>query len=321
MSIEKDIERLTHTGTKYVFTRMQNILWVTNGLALSSIIEKKAVNLLATIITQHHTNKPLVINFSRIIDIDDHALDEFFDALVGNKRQVIIIEGNHLFARITSLKKDKNVNIKESERIIVFGKMDAFSLEELEAEREVLIKNFKKDSIKGCFEKFSKNKRLSSTPLIANGEFNSNKLISDPKSFLWMTTFLSDELESIIDAEKVNSPKLLSVSLRGAPFAAALGMILNIPYETIDHFGPKHKVLDNDFLNRFARGTNYIFIGDFSIGGTEIKIAKTFLELNGCFLKQAIVLGSYIEPEHFSDYFKLHRIVNLKELELVKYEI
>lgn len=317
--MEFDLKTLTHSSNKYVFTRMQNIIWATRGLGLSYLLESDAGNLLGSIVEKVENEKSLVVNFTRITEIDDHALDGFFDSLIKSKRQVIIIDGNHLFNRIDQLRKGKGtVSIEATSDIIRLGNDKKIKPNEIESNRKKVVETFKKDAVISCIEKFPK-RRLSSTPLVADGEYNSNRLISNIKQFMWLSSLLADELDKIISDEKIENPKLLSVSLRGAPFAASIGLLLSLPFETIDHFGPKHKVFDNDFLNRIEKGSNYIFVGDFCIGGTEIKTAKMYTNLKGSFLNHAIVIGNQIDPKYFKDYFKLYSLVDLNKLSLVKY--
>ncbi len=302
---------------------MQNIIWTTRGLGLPFVVESDSGNLLGELITLYQPHKPLVINFTRITEIDDHALDGFFASIKSSNRKIIIIDGSHLFNRIDQLRKGESIKISNDpgKNLIVLGNDKRVNKIEIEAERRKVIDAFKKTAVKKCLEKFTKKRRLSSTPLIATGEFNSNKLISDLKSFVWLSTFFCDEVEQIIEQQQIEKPKLLSASLRGAPFAAAIGMLLGKPYETIDHFGPKHKIFESDFINRIEKGTNYIFVGDFCIGGTEIKLAKTYTEMKGSFLNHAIVIGTHIDPIHFEDYFKLYSLINLSKLRLVDYSI
>jgi hypothetical protein len=323
MADSSKFEFITHSSSKYIFTRMQNIIWTTRGLGLPFLVESDSGNLLGELISSYYPKKPLVINFTRITEIDDHALDGFFNSIKTSNRKVIIIDGSHLFNRIDQLRKGEPIKISNDQKtnLIVLGNDKSVNKTEIETERKKVITLFKNDAVKNCLEKFPKKRRLSSTPLVATGEFNSNKLINDLKSFVWLSTFFADEVQDLINEQKIQKPTLLSASLRGAPFAAAIGMLLSKPYETIDHFGPKHKIFESDFINRIEKGTNYIFIGDFCIGGTEIKLAKMYTEMKGSFLNHAIVIGTQIDPEHFADYFKLYSLVNLSKLALVNYSI
>ncbi len=317
------VSRLILTGSNCIFSRMQNLVWVASGLELNYMIEKNAGDLLAEIVNQYGDEKIVVVNFLRIKKIDDYGLKGFFEALVGNKRQVVITNGNHLYSEIENIATSGGVESRNdpTRKLIILGKQDAFEYDKITGERDALVKSITEKIIKNCFEKFGQKKRLSSTPLIANGEFNSSAIISDPKSFMWITTFLADKLDLIIDEGQLSNVRLISVSLRGTPFAAALGLLLGYPFETIDHLGPKHKIFESGFGNHFDRNSCYIFIGDFCIGGTEIKTAKTCMQFYNLNINHALVIGNYVECEHFKEYFTLNSIIDLKQLGLASYEL
>ncbi len=317
MTSNLQIKDLGFATTSFVFTRMQVLIWVANGTACLELIEKDAGKLLSKMILEYDTDKPMVVSFRGIVNIDDHALDDVFDCLNNNQRQLIILDGYHLVEIIYRLKKDSKANIdtKSENKIITIGKSLAINLEDLVNERKYAMSNFIKNTVKDTFRKFSKEARLASTPIISNGEFDSNRILSNPKYFIWITVFLSDALRELLDKTTLKKVKLLSASLRGAPFTSMLGMLHNLEYETIDHFGPKHKVFEFDFIKKIEKGTSYIYIGDYCFAGTEIKIAKTYTGLKSSKLEHALVIGNLIEPEVFKDDFQLISLTNLNDLE------
>lgn len=310
-------EDLGFSTTSFVFTRMQVLIWIANGTACLGLIEKDSGKLLSRLISEYDIDKPLVVSFKDIIDIDDHALDDVFKSIEDNQRQLIILDGFHLMELIYRLKKDSSANFNSysEDGIIIIGKNTPIKNNELIQERNQAKDNFIKNTVKSTFRKFEKEKRLSSTPIISNGEFDSNKILSNPRLFIWITAFLSDILRDLLDKTILKKVKLLSASLRGAPFASMLGMLHNLEYETIDHFGPKHKVFEFDFIKKIEKGTSYIYIGDYCFAGTEIKIAKAYTELKSSKLEYALVIGNLIESEVFEDDFELLSLVNLNHLD------
>ena len=56
---------------------------------------------------------------------------------------------------------------------------------------------------------------------------------------------------------------------RGCPFAAALAFMKGEPLdlEIVDHMGPKLAILEEHHLNRVRRNLDYIYVGDFVVGG------------------------------------------------------
>ncbi|WP_395052400.1 hypothetical protein [Flavobacterium sp.] len=315
MKIEHQVSEISYSTTSNIYTRIQVLTWIVSGTAMLNILEKKACDLLSNIIKENNETKPIIANFNGITDIDDHAMDSVFKSLQDNKRQLVIINGHHLLDKINKSKKDSKAELKSDSKneTITIGNSKIINYNKIIEERANFISIFIKSMIASTFKKFDNEIRLCSTPIVANGEFNSNEIISNPNKFIWLTFFLSDKLKDVLNATKLENVKLLSASLRGAPFASMLGLIHNIKFETIDHFGPKHKVFDLDFINQKEKDINYIYIGDFVVGGTEIKIAKTYTEMKGSKLCHALVLGSLFENEIFSD-FELNYLVSLKDV-------
>ena len=113
--------------------------------------------------------------------------------------------------------------------------------------------------------------------------------------------------------------KLLSVSLRSAPFASAISQLLDYPIQTIEFLGPKRNTL-NPKPNVKHEKNEYLYIGDYSFAGTEIRITQMFAHLNNGKLRHAFVLGSLFSKDRFSD-LDLHAMVDLRENTSAQYEI
>jgi len=316
MVIEHKLSDISFSSTSYVYTRAQVLTWIANGTSLLNIFEQDASELLSKIIHETDLGKSIVANFNGITNIDEHALDSVFAELNDNTKQLVIINGYGLVDAFMRLKKSStaNINTHSESNAIVIGNSRAVDFKNIENERIVFFKQFIKVNLAETFIEFSEPKRLCSTPIIANGEFNSNVILSNPYKFKWISVFLSDRLEQLIKDQKLSNVKLISASLRGAPFAAILGLFNNKEFETIDHFGPRHKVFDFDFVTKKEHGINYIYIGDFVFGGTEIKIAKTYIEMKGSKLEHALVLGSLFDKDVFENDFNLESLSSLQNI-------
>jgi hypothetical protein len=316
MLIDHRVSDISFVTTSYVYARAQVLTWIANGTSILDIFEKNASDLLSKIIAETDPSKSIVVNFRGITNIDEHSLDGVFSQLSDNDKQLIIINGYSLADSFIRLKKSSGaiINILSEYDAIVIGNSKAVNFKNIENEKSTFLKSFIKITLSGTFKPFQASKRLCSTPIMANGEFNSNVIISDPYKFKWISVFLSDKLEELITQNKLSNVKLISASLRGAPFASILGMFNNTDFETIDHFGPKHKVFDFDFVQKEERGINYIYIGDFVFGGTEIKIAKTYIEMKGSKLEHALVLGSLFNKNVFENDFNLEYLSSLEEI-------
>lgn len=309
------IKNLYFETTSILFTRAQALVWVANGLSLLELFEKSSGNLLSEIISICPLEKSLIINFKGIIRFDDHSLDEVFNSLEGNTKQIIITNGEHLHGEFIKLKKEKKININHdsANKLIIIGNNRPFDIEELFKERDKSIKNYIGNVLKSTFSKFDIYKRLCSTPFLANGEFDSKKIIESPKDFMWISFYLSDKLFELIESEKLHDVVLVSASLRGASFTSILGILNDLEYANIDHIGPIHKVYDYKNLNLKHRNRNYIYIGDFVFGGTEIKLTKVYASFSGAKLNHALVLGSLFDSSVFSE-FKLQELNTLREI-------
>ncbi len=301
--------------TSLLFTRAQALVWVANGLSFLDLFEKSSGKLLSKIIDICPEEKTLLVNFKGIIRFDDHCLDEVYNSLQGNIKQLVIINGEHLIGELIKLKKEKEININHdsSKKIIIIGNSRSFDFEEMLQERNSLVKNYINNILKSTFTKFDKFKRLCSTPFLANGEFDSKKIIESPKDFMWISFYLSDHLSNLIESEKLNDIVLISASLRGATFTSILGILNDLDFINIDHIGPIHKVYDSNSLDLNHRNRNYLYIGDFVFGGTEIKLTKVYASFGGAKLNHALVLGSLFDSSVFSD-FKLHELNTLREI-------
>lgn len=309
------IKNLYFETTNTLFSRAQAFVWVANGLSFLDLFEKSSGNLLSKLIDDCPEEKSLIINFKGIIRFDDHCLDDVFDSLKNNKKQLVITNGEHLLSDFVKLKKEKiiNINHDSTSKIIIIGNTRTINFNDLDDEREIAEKKYINNVLKSTFTKFDDFKRLCSTPFLANGEFDSKKIIESPKDFMWISFYLSDKLSQLIESEKLNDILLVSASLRGSTFASILGVLNELDFVNIDHIGPIHKVYNLNNLDLNHRNRNYLYVGDFVFGGTEIKLTKVYASFGGATLNHALVLGSLFDSSVFAD-FKLHELNTLKEI-------
>lgn len=309
------IKDLYFETTNALVTRAQALVWVANGLSYLNLFENSSGKLFSEIIDNCPQHKTLLINFKGIVRFDDHCLDEVFNSLVGNNKQVVIVNGEHLYSDLIKLRKEKQVNISHDsiKKTIILGSTRNVDIDKILGEREDIVDSYIKDILKSTFTEFDDFKRLCSTPFLAKGEFDSKIIIESPYVFMWISFYLSDKLSKIIETEKLNEIVLVTASLRGAVFSSILGILNDLDYLNIDHIGPIHKVYDINSLEEKHRNKNYIFIGDFVFGGTEIKLTKAYSSFWGAKLNHALVLGSLFDPSVFTD-FKLYELSILNKI-------
>jgi hypothetical protein len=168
-----------------------------------------------------------------------------------------------------------------------------------------------------CFEKHKGNQitRLNSTPIRSTGVFNARELIGNPKKFSLIALQMAERLEFLIQKYRPPNPCVLAVSLRGSPIAAAAAFLASprLDVEIVDHMGPKQAVLEGYSVNTFRSRVNYIYIGDFAIGGTEIKVASSYACALGSHVTSALMVGSLLEPNEYGMSIPIESLVSLKE--------
>lgn len=319
-----------------VYTRMQAIIWAHSGLLSPNRIQKSAIDALINIFENYSRKKTLVINCKRVNEINEKVLDNFLPKLRKSKRNVIFTQfkttdtfsDNDLGSKLTSILTRNKIPFHFDDNKIFIGEDDKLSGLNMTNVIEEIENKYMFETIKSSYERYEDGKKqLVSTSIIAEGEFDAARIISNPKSFIWISMFLADKLDQVkskIEAQNEKTGiinyseiKLLAVSLKGSPFAAAVGLLTNTGYDTIDHLGPKHKLFDIEILSDMKMtDILYIYIGDFVAGGTELKIAQTYTHLLDCKLEHAIVIGSLFHKDVFSHHFELHPLSYLRSLDI-----
>lgn len=306
----------------FVFVYLRGIIWSTSGLSQPSNLDKLTCEQLRIIYESIDTTKLLVIDCKGVNSITDHALDVLFKSISQHQREIAFINYQQIEERLASAKKEfcEGFNVTNCDHHFSIYKMNLkkeFTTDDSAVLAKQIIQNIQ-NFISQSFQKFSNPnfKRLSSTPILASGEYDASILISNPASFYWITITLLEKVESIIQEYQIgkqNSPaKLLSVSLRGAPFASAIGLLGGFQVECIDHLGPINPYVKFD--DNEVSKSEYVYIGDFVFGGTEIKVSKNYVHLKESILNHAVSVGSLFPTETFKD-FDLHSLVILSDID------
>ena len=97
--------------------------------------------------------------------------------------------------------------------------------------------------------------------------------------------------------------------------AAAVG-ILTERQKAIDigdHMGPKYRILEEPSLRSNLIEEDYIFIGDFVVGGTELRIAQTYARSKGSVIKHAVLIGCMLDSEEYNMDFDISCLVKLRD--------
>ena len=127
-----------------IYTRAQALVWFANGLSELHLFEKSSGKLLSNIIDNLEEHKSLLVNFKGIVRFDDHSFDEVYDSIKDNKKQLVIINGEHLFEELNRLKKRKEININNdaSNKIIILGNSREINIKSLLKEKEECVDKY-----------------------------------------------------------------------------------------------------------------------------------------------------------------------------------
>lgn len=272
------------------------------------------------------TRSLIVINCNDINDIDDHFVDPI-NKYLSNKKNVIFFstDGKSVVVNhfVTHLNKDIRNNAKhfseDNTESYCFGEGDLSNIKVKNIINDALALEISwlTKEIGYTYKKFDKETRLSSTPLIACGEFNAFMLISDSLKFRWVAILLAEKINKVIQEERRNSYTIIAVSLRGAAIAGAVWEILHFlsgpKMHIVDHIGPRHDILETPSREPNIQLGDCIYIGDFLIAGTEAKIASAYCNFLCGRVRHAFVIGKYTRQDSLGNDMQLHSLVSLKD--------
>ncbi|RLD36497.1 MAG: hypothetical protein DRI74_08970 [Bacteroidetes bacterium] len=318
---------------EFIYCRLQLLNWVCQGANQSNKLHLATVNELKKVYDSYQTDKPILLDCRRVRDIGNNALNDFLKN-TDFSRKIIFWNVNHLDKYIISPLLEYKIEYEHKQNSIIISTIEKGLPKQIEKKTQQLEQKFVEGKLVGCFEPYDEFKRLYSTHVLANGEFDATNLISAQDSFAWISIKLSDLVENYLasirardlspDGKKYSDEKIMAVSFRSSPFAVAVANVLNKNVIIIDHLGPKHNEYDIEILDFLNKGTNIIYVGDFLIGGTEVFISQMYSKMFESDLHFAVVIGSAQSNKQgelcFAEKFEFNSLVNLKELILPKVE-
>lgn len=305
----------------FIYVSMRAVIWCSNGLISPTNIVPNTGALLTEILIRESPSKCLILDFKGVNQQVDHSLKDFFDSLSKSTREVVFINHKVLEMAIHNYMNEhfsekKDLNIPDSNYMQVRKNLITADRKNLQKRLDKLIDKYINTCVTQCYQEFDTGPaQLTSTPVLASGLYNASLIISDPKKFLWVCLALSDKVEAQKEglSEKV---RILSVSLKASPFAITVGQLTDLKVDIIEQIGPFKKLYGKDELSilRDRENTDYIYIGDFTIGGTEIKVAQAYADALHCSLERAVVIGSVFDKEVFKHAFAISFLINLDEV-------
>lgn len=318
----------------FIYTRLIALTWHADAVLQPGIFSAKAGERLVQLLGSFREELPVVLNCKGITWIEDHSLSSVRQFIEQSGRTFLFMVPARQYLLPEEITSEVEAKIRKcfremddhstsipGYRLLFFGSQNETLLKlgsTILADTNAIEKNFVNEAIVECFEPWGKPKKLSSTPLMATGLLNARSLISDPCKFSWISLRLTDLFENLVESILPRTNRILAVSLRGSPFAGAIRVLANKYSPSlviVDHMGPQHEMLELHSSSKEVGRGDYIYVGDFVIGGTELKVAKTFLMAHDASLKGAVVIGSYLPPgKHYLNDVELRSLITIPSL-------
>lgn len=338
MSLPKHVSALVLESKRCRYTRLKALTATASGLMTPDNVNREAGDLLAAI-WKTHPDKPLLVNCSGIAALSNYALHGLIEAANETDNALIFFNaipnvasdiGQELPTSGTHARFSKELKPQSDSTETVTYLPALFrhnSVPGLIKEGEKVDAEHMQNIIRDTFHRHDSGKLepLHSTPILASGIYNARHIICEADQFNWTVLHLEEELDALVPDWDLTRHCLLSGSLRACPFAAALAFMKTPPraVEIFDHFGPHPVLLEEHDLGPARRGIEYIYIGDFMIGGTEIKIAANWAAHRNCRISKALVLGTLWKEDRYKmGEITIKRLASLDRLHpLAKYAL
>jgi len=276
----------------------------------------------------HCTAIPVIINFHGITEIQPHAMNRVAEFIRHGGRTLIALAPARLRDQLEKqlgLATDACHDV-ETGHVQTYGRSLGNRAQVLSlvgkaaiAEREHL-----EAIVRRSFHEYEKEQRLVSTAVLATGVFDAGQIVANRDSFAWVSVLMGDlfdrECAKIEEAGRANEipNTLLAVSLRASPFAGALAQLVarQPSLDIVDHLGPKIRLSSEHAFNDQSGASRYVYVGDFIVGGTELKIAQQYARSRGGEVVMAIVIGGWMTAETYSELAEIPvlSLVHLAEL-------
>lgn len=157
--------------------------------------------------------------------------------------------------------------------------------------------------------------RLRSTPIRSSRFFDASSILGDPTKYIWVISRLTADLQrliKIITARQKESglklkcmPRLIACTTNGVAIASGIHSFLtpgedtnHVKLDVIDKLGPTPRMVE-EYLGGIKEHDSdgqdwYVYIGDYTIAGTELKIVESYAHYHGVPLMGGLVLGSIL---------------------------
>lgn len=267
----------------------------------------------------------VVINCNNVVDIDDHFLDPIQDFLKGSKVELYFYSNDKIHSLVNYIDDhfdgDLGINkqyFKDDDNSVICLSKNSFCSSEalglISKSRELEQKGLE-NIVSDSYFKNTDKEILSSTPLIPTGHFNATEIISDPSRFRWLVLLLVESIHKVVQEEQPKRYTIVASSLRGAAIAGSVKELLHFLSGpnlcVIDHIGPNHDVIERPYFHNLSQSDYCVYIGDFLIAGTELKITQAYCSIWNGKIRHAFVIGKYTKQKSFANGIVLHSLVQL----------
>lgn len=340
--------------SEVVYARLQALVWPWSRTPPYDTVIPTSVDGLAQLAIHCGTiHKPLVLNCRRITRVMSHALKPLVEVLQANPDVVVAfydVDGASIprdtadegFELSSTVAKEFDIQLSGITAIKEWGDIPSLSIFGSRASHYApTIRKFVTETDQGrkvedseirnafvrCYQRFPKPARLTSTPLLAGGMFRATRIIREPAQLSWTVLRLADQLEQILDGKHGPPPqgetRLLACSRNGAALAFCLPPLahhLGIEgVDIVDRLGPAHCFVEDYAPFEYEpinSEVSYIYIGDFVVGGTELRAASAHAQERRRHLTHALCLGSVLPAHCYSTDYTLVSLVELQSLGL-----
>ncbi|HFQ5431646.1 hypothetical protein ACSTD8_01710 [Vibrio vulnificus] len=270
----------------------------------------------------------VIINANHVADVDDHFFNCLLELYKKIKFTLILYSSDKQHELINYFNEHLDRTIYNQVESYTSSDTRFFCLysqnqkicsskwASLKSSAEDLEKDQIKNLISSSYIKNENRTKLSSTPLVASGHFNANDLISNPYSFRWLVLLLVEMIYKKILDNQINSYTIVASSLRGAAIAGSVREILYFfskpKLYVFDHIGPKYDFSKGNSTFDFSGTECCFYVGDFLIGGTELKLTQAYCQFFGGKITNAFTLGKYTNDDLIGN-IQIQSIAQLKD--------
>ena len=272
----------------YIPIHLNSLFYTRSGFKESMSVNKELFNEIESNIKDEN-EKILIFDFSEILIIEQRGIGILTD--IFSYKQCIITNSNKLI----NDRIGKECNIAELNYNNGIWYFKDFKFEDIGClqESSEIISNILRQFYLNPANAPLEETFIDSSNVFANKYLDVKKLFYKPN----LNNLAIYQISKSIYINHINSfDKILSVSMNGAALGAQVGQILGKDLLLIMNLGPHLSLRDKEILNKIKKGMRYLFIGDMICMGTEIKLAKTIINLKDAKWAGGVTIFKYLEP-------------------------